>query len=123
MLLSEFGPIVQGGAAAVMAFTFLWGVTKGIPMVMEAQAVQSAAFIVEVKDARSDFRDELAIERTFTREQATANRDDVRELTHAVDRQTVAIVAAAKDVDVEEALATYGNGSRWVKGDAERRMK
>ena len=123
MPLSEFGPIVQGGAAAVMAFTFLWGVTKGIPMVMEAQAKQSAAFIVEVKEARSDFRDELGIERTFTREQATANRDAIREVTRAVERQTVATVAAAKDADVDEALATYGNGGRWVEGDAERRMK
>lgn len=124
MGLSEFGPIVQGGAAALVAFTFLWGVTKGIPMVIEAQSKQATAFIVEVKEARSDFRSELGAERDFSREQAVANREAVHDVTRAVERQTVAIVAASKDADVEAALATYGNGGHsWQDGDAERRVR
>ena len=103
-------PYLEYGAFTVLVAIVLFTL-KVLPVIVERALTHmdktAIAFTEALKEQRDDFREERREERAFQHKEGEQTRASVGGLARSVERQTVAIVASSKGVDVDEALKTY----------------
>ena len=105
--MAQFSPWIQLGSFGLLAFVVYMFTTKVIPAALKEMKDSRDQFVNALKEQRGEFREERRDERKFLEGENNLNRNAIGGLARAVEEGTVAIIANAKGVDVEEALQTY----------------
>lgn len=104
-------------ALALLTLIIMWAIKVAVPLLIKDRSDTTKAFLDALKEARQEVqtsreyhREDKAEMRSFMSKELAEQRKSIAGLARAIERNTIAQVAAHKGEDPEKALETYTNG-------------